>query len=170
LSFYPCSIRKNKHNKVVMGPDHQRFVPHELGSSWTWIRWIRGCSSCSLDLPSSSRSILLHIFYTSPFNASLSLFALTLVIGPIDTSNRLMAWLRFVFGWFSSISINYEWVICRKYFQFYGLLQTIHKRVSFIVVLSTSMSMLGRLKSSFGLALFRYLKIHTYSLKVFDHF
>jgi hypothetical protein len=30
---------------------------------------------------------LLHIFWTNSFNASLSFFALALVIGPISTSN-----------------------------------------------------------------------------------
>ena len=42
-----------------MGRTHQPFVPHELGSSWTWTRWIKGCPSCSLNVPSLSRSILL---------------------------------------------------------------------------------------------------------------
>jgi hypothetical protein len=45
---------------------------------------------------------LLHMFWTSPFNASLSFFALTLVIGLIGTSNGLLAWLRLVLGWSAS--------------------------------------------------------------------
>jgi hypothetical protein len=50
-----------------LGWTHQPLVPHKLGSSWTWIRWIKGCPSCSLNVSNPSRSILLHIFWTSPF-------------------------------------------------------------------------------------------------------
>jgi hypothetical protein len=32
---------------------------------------------------------LLHVFWTSPFNASLNFFAFALVIGPLGTSNGL---------------------------------------------------------------------------------
>jgi hypothetical protein len=44
---------------------------------------------------------LLHIFRTSSSNASLSFFAVALVISPIGTS-RPLAWLRLVLGWSSS--------------------------------------------------------------------
>jgi len=102
LTFYPCSIRKTSLTRLVLGRTHQPLVPHELGSSWTWTRWIKGCPSCSLNVSSPSRSILLHMFWTSPFNASLSFFALTLVIGPIGTSNGSLEWLRLVLGWSAS--------------------------------------------------------------------
>jgi len=65
----------------------QPFDPHELGSSWTSIRWIRGCFSCSLGIPSISRSILVNIFWTSPFNVFLSFFVIALVIGWTRKSN-----------------------------------------------------------------------------------
>jgi hypothetical protein len=45
---------------------------------------------------------LLHMFWTSSFNASLSFFALALVIDPIGTSNGSLAWLRLVLGWSTS--------------------------------------------------------------------
>jgi len=45
------------------------------------------------------------MFWTSPFNASLSFFALALVIGPIGTSNGSLAWLRLVLGWSASIGV-----------------------------------------------------------------
>jgi hypothetical protein len=45
---------------------------------------------------------LLHMFWTSPFNVSLSFFALALVICPIGTSNGSLAWLRLVLGWSAS--------------------------------------------------------------------
>jgi hypothetical protein len=45
---------------------------------------------------------LLHMFWTSAFNASLSFFALALVIDPIGTSNGSLAWLRLVLGWSAS--------------------------------------------------------------------
>ena len=98
--------------RLVLGRTHQPFVPHELGSSWTWTRWIKGCPSCSLNVPSLSRSILLHMFWTSPFNASLSFFALTLVIGPIGTSNGSLAWLRLVLGWSASKGFNKRLMNC----------------------------------------------------------
>jgi hypothetical protein len=81
---------------------HKHLIPHELGSSWTWTRWIKGCPSYSLNFSSLSRSILLHMFWTSPFNASLSFFALAVVIGPIGTSNGSLTWLRLVLGWSAS--------------------------------------------------------------------
>jgi hypothetical protein len=40
---------------------------------------------------------LLHKFWTSPFNASLSFFALALVIGPIGTSNG--SWHDYAWWW-----------------------------------------------------------------------
>jgi len=67
LTFYPCSIRKTSLTRLVLGWTHQPLVPHELGFSWTWTRWIKGCPSCSLNVPSPSRSILLHMFWTNPF-------------------------------------------------------------------------------------------------------
>jgi hypothetical protein len=54
---------------------------------------------------------LLHMFWTSPFNASLSFFALALVIGPIGTSNGSLAWLRLVLGWFASIVVFVSFLI-----------------------------------------------------------
>jgi len=43
LTFYPCSIRKKTSlTRLVLGRTHQPLVPHELGSSWTSIRWIKG--------------------------------------------------------------------------------------------------------------------------------
>jgi hypothetical protein len=49
---------------------------------------------------------LLHMFWTSPFNASLSFFALALVIGPIGTSNGSLTWLRLVLGWSASLCLH----------------------------------------------------------------
>jgi hypothetical protein len=51
---------------------------------------------------------LLHMFWTSSFNASLSLFSLALVIGLIGTSNGLLAWLRLVLGWSASIRLGID--------------------------------------------------------------
>jgi len=118
LTFYPCSIRKTSLTRLVLGRTHQPLVPHELGSSWTWTRWIKGCPSCSLNVPSPSRSILLHMFWTSPFNASLSFFALALVIGPIGTSNGSLAWLRLVLGWSASFYVGVIGNMLITYFLF----------------------------------------------------
>ena len=108
LTFYLCSIRKKTSlTRLVLGQTHQPLIPHELGSSWTWTRWIKGCPSCSLNVSSPSRSILLHMLWTSPFNASLSFFTLALVVGPIGTSNGSLAWLRLVLGWSSSLFYPY---------------------------------------------------------------
>jgi hypothetical protein len=82
------------------------FDPPKFVSSWTWIRWIRGCISCSLGVPSSFRSILLHMFWTSPFNASLNFFDLVLVIGLLGTSNGPLLWLSLVLGWSSSFPFS----------------------------------------------------------------
>jgi hypothetical protein len=46
---------------------------------------------------------LLHMFWTSPFNASLSFFALDLVIGPIGTSNWSV-WVLFLQGFIKTLS------------------------------------------------------------------
>jgi len=94
-----------------LGRTHQPLVPHKLGSSWTWTKWIKGFPSCSLNVPSPSRSILLHMFWTNSFNAYLSFFALALVIGPIGTSNGSLAWLRLVLGWSASIVVFVSFLI-----------------------------------------------------------
>jgi len=96
-------VALGKITSLVLGRTHQSLLPHELGSSWTWTRWIKCCPSCSLNVPSPSRSILLHMFWTSSFNASLIFFALALVISPIGTFNGSLAWLRLVLGWSASI-------------------------------------------------------------------
>ena len=96
---------KTSLTRLVLGRTYQPLVPHELGSSWTWTRWSKGCPSCSLNVPSPSRSILIHKFWTSPFNASLSFFALALVIDPIGTSNGSLAWLLLVLGWSASVTL-----------------------------------------------------------------
>jgi len=80
-------LEKTSLTRLVWDWTHQPIVPHELGVSWILIRLIRGFPSYFLDVTSSSTSILLHIFWTNSFNASLSFFALALVIGPISTSN-----------------------------------------------------------------------------------
>ena len=59
-----------------------------------------------LKCPKPLRSIFLHMFWTSSFNASLSFFALALVIGPINTSNGVLVWLRLVLGWSASSDVN----------------------------------------------------------------
>ena len=108
LTFYPCSIRKRTSlTRLVLGQTHQPLVPHELGFSWTWNIWIKGCHSCSLNVSRPSRSILLHMFLISPFNVSLSFFALAHVIGPFSTSNGSLAWLRLVLGWSASHLQNF---------------------------------------------------------------
>jgi len=60
---------------------------------------------------SSSRFILLHMFWTSSFNASLGLFALALVINPLGTFNGSLAWLTLVLGWSSSTRSDANLVI-----------------------------------------------------------
>ena len=87
-----------------MRPDTSTPCSTQIGLFLIWIRWIRGCSSCSFNVPSSSRFILLNMFCTSSFNASLSFFVLALVIDLIGTSNGSLTWLRLVLGWSSSIS------------------------------------------------------------------
>jgi hypothetical protein len=72
-------------------------------------RWIKSFPSCSLNFSSPSRSILLYMFWTSPFNAFLSLFFLALMIGPISTSNGSLAWLRLVLGWSTSYINTYQY-------------------------------------------------------------